>query len=143
MSEIHAAIGLSQFRRLEEFIRNRRRIARIYDEEIKRIDKVTPVKIPPEMKSNYYKYVAILEKGIDRSTVKEELKGKYGISLSGEIYELPCHLQPIFKNLYGFRGGELPVAEDICQRQICLPVFVTMTEEQAKYVVDSLREVLA
>ena len=142
MSEIHAAIGLSQFARLEEFITERRKIARIYDEAIRQIKKITPVGIPPAVESNYYKYVVLLEEGIDRSFIKKELKEKYGVSLSGEVYELPCHLQPVFKNLYGFKGGEFPVAEDICKRQICLPVFATMTEEQAKYVTDSLREVL-
>jgi len=142
MSEIHAAIGLSQFARLEEFIEDRRRIAKVYDEELKKIDKVTPIKIPPNVKSNYYKYVALLDDGIDRADIKKELKEKYSVNLSGEVYELPCHLQPIFKDLYGFKGGEFPVAEDICKRQICLPVFATMTEEQAKYVIDSLREVI-
>ena len=142
MSEVHAAIGLSQFARLEEFIRDRRVIAKIYDEELKRINGVTPIKIPSDVKSNYYKYVALLDDGIDRSELKKELKEKYEVGLSGEVYELPCHLQPIFKDLCGFKEGDFPVAEDVCKRQICLPVFATMTEEQAKYVVGSLKEVL-
>ena len=142
MSEVHAAIGLSQFARLEEFIRDRRRVAKIYDEELKEISGVTPIKIPSDAESNYYKYVALLDDGVDRVAIKKELKEKYGVSLSGEVYELPCHLQPIFKDMYDFKGGEFPVAEDICKRQICLPTFATMTEEQAKYVIDSLKEVI-
>ena len=142
MSEVHAAIGLSQFARLGEFIEDRRRIAKIYDEELKEIYGVTPIKIPPEVKSNYYKYVALLDDGINRTEIKKELKEKYGVSLSGEVYELPCHLQPIFKEMYGFKDGDFTIAEDVCKRQICLPVFATMTEEQAKHVVDSLKGVL-
>ena len=142
LSEIHAAMGLSQFARLGEFISDRRRIAKIYDEELKKIDRVAAITIPSDVKSNYYKYVALLDEGIDRADLKRELKEKYEVGLSGEVYELPCHLQPIFKDLYGFTDGAFPVAEDVCKRQICLPVFATMTEEQAKYVVDSLMEVL-
>jgi len=142
MSEIHAAIGLSQFAHLNEFISARKRIAKIYDRELEEISKVTAVKIPSSVKSNYYKYTAILDNGIDRASLKRELKEKYKVSLSGEVYELPCHLQPIFKDLYGFNGGELPVAEDLCQRQICLPVSAVMTEDEAVYVIDSLKEVL-
>ena len=142
MSEVHAAIGLSQFARLEEFIRNRRGVAKIYDEELKGISGVTPIKIPPAVESNYYKYVAMLDNGIDRTNFKKKIREKYGVGLSGEVYELPCHLQPIFKDLYGFEDGDFSVAEDICKRQICLPVFATMTEEQAKYVIESLKEVL-
>ena len=143
MSEIHAAIGLSQFARLEEFITDRRKVAQFYDNELTKVDSLDLVKIPPEAKSNYYKYVAMLEDGIDRAALKNELREKYGVSLSGEVYELPCHLQPVFKALYGFKGGEFPVAEDLCQRQICLPVFAGMTEEQSSYVVQSLKEGLA
>ena len=142
MSEVHAAIGLSQFACLGEFIEDRRKIAKVYDEELKKVRGVTPIRIPLNVESNYYKYVALLNEGIDRAAIKKELKEKHGVSLSGEVYELPCHLQPIFKDLYGFKGGEFSVAEDVCKRQICLPVFATMTEEQAKYVVDSLKEVL-
>ena len=87
--------------------------------------------------------MVMLRDGIDRDALKRELKEKHTISLSGEVYELPCHLQPIFKARYRFKGGELPVAEDLCKRHICLPVFAGMTEEQAKYVVESLKEVLA
>ncbi len=140
MSEIHAAMGLSQFGRLEEFIADRRRIAQVYDRELEGIGSLTPLKIAPEAKSNYYKYVAILDDGLDRAAIKKELKERYGVALSGEVYELPCHLQPVFKNLYGFQGGEFPVAEDLCTRQICLPVFATMTDDQAEYVVDSVRK---
>jgi len=142
LSEIHAALGLSQFARLEEFIADRSRIASLYDTELAKVDSVSPIKILSGAKSNYYKYAAMLKDDVDRAALKKELKEKYTVSLSGEVYELPCHLQPVFKTLCGFKGGEFPVAEDLCQRHICLPVFAGMTEEQARYVVESLKEVL-
>jgi perosamine synthetase len=142
MSEIHAAIGLSQFARLDEFIAKRRKIAQIYDGELAKLKRVVSLKIPAEVKANYYKYVAFLEHNIERASLKKGLKEKYNVSLSGEVYELPCHLQPVFKKLYGFSGGEFPQSEELCKRQICLPIFVEMTEQQAEYVVDSLKEVL-
>jgi perosamine synthetase len=142
MSEIHAAIGLSQFARLEEFITDRRKMAQIYDEQLAHFNGINSLKVPKEVKSNYYKYAALLDEGIDRTSLKKALKEKFGVSLSGEVYELPCHLQPIFKKLYGFGGGEFPVAEDLCRRHICLPVFAGMTDEQARHVVNSLREVI-
>ncbi len=142
MSEIHAAIGLSQFARLEEFLIDRRRVAEIYDRELVEIDGVSVTKIPSVTTSSYYKYVALLKSGCDRVFLKKELKEIYSVGLSGEVYELPCHLQPIFRDLYGFKGGEFPVAEDLCKRQICLPVFSGMKDEEAKYVVDSLKKVV-
>ena len=142
MSEIHAVLGLSQFNRLEEFIADRRRVARLYDTELAKVDNASPAKIPTEARSNYYKYMVMLKDGIDRATLKKEMREKYTVGLSGEVYELPCHLQPIFKTLHGFKGGEFPIAEDLCQRHICLPVFAGMTDEEARYVIESLKEVL-
>jgi len=142
MSEIHAIIGLSQFQRLEEFIKRRREVALMYDNALKGVTALTPVHVPSNNHSNYYKYCAILKKGLDRTAVKKELKEKFGVSMSGEVYELPCHMQPVFKDMLGFKGGELPVAEDLCSRHVCLPVFAKMTDEQAKYVTDSIKEIL-
>ena len=141
MSEIHAVIGLSQFHRLEEFVQHRRKIARIYDECLEEIAGVTPLKFPSQVKSNYYKYTAILDKGLDRATIKKELREKYNVGLSGEVYELPCHLQPIFKDSGGYKEGDYPVAEDLCSRMICLPVSAIMTQEETEYVLDSLKKV--
>jgi dTDP-4-amino-4,6-dideoxygalactose transaminase len=141
MSEIHAVIGLFQLNRLEEFIEKRRKIAEVYNRELKKID-VEILKVPSRARSNYYKYIAFLDEGIERGEVKKALKERFNIGLSGEVYELPCHLQPIFKNAFRFSGGEFPVAEDLCTRHICLPIYPTMTKEEAKYVVDCLGEVI-
>lgn len=142
MSEIHAAIGVSQLGRLNEFIADRRKAAHVYDRELKNAAGLSLLQLPAEVKTNYYKYVAFLQEGIDRPSLKKTLREKYGVSLSGEVYELPCHLQPVFKDKYGFKSGEFPVAEDLCKRQICLPVFAGMTQEQTKHVANSLKEAL-
>jgi dTDP-4-amino-4,6-dideoxygalactose transaminase len=143
MSEIHAIIGIHQLRRLDEFIAVRQKAAKIYDEGMKGMKNVGAVKIPAGVFMNYYKYCALLkDRDVDKPALKKTLKEKFGVGLSGEVYEVPCHLQPIFKNMYGFKGGEFPVAEDLCARQICLPIFATMTDEQAHYVIDSIKEVI-
>lgn len=140
MSEIHAILGLSQLARLKEFIAARTRIAKIYDDGLKSIPRVSPLHLPGNVRSNYYKYVALLDDGIDRAKLRARLRQEYEIGLSGEVYELPCHLQPIFKGKYAV--GDFPRAEDICRRNICLPIFATMIKEQAHYVLSALGAVL-
>ena len=140
MSEPHAIIGLSQFGRLEEFIAARQRIAAIYDEGLAGISGIHALPVPEGCRCNYYKYIALLDDGIDRAKLKKILREEYGVALSGEVYELPCHLQPIFQE--GYKEGDFPVAEDICARHVCLPVYVTMTDEEARYVVASIKDAL-
>lgn len=140
MSEPHAIIGLSQLTRLEEFIAARVRIARIYDAGLSGIPGIEALRVPAGCRTNYYKYVAFLDRGIERAAIKERLRERHGVALSGEVYELPCHLQPVFRD-FG-ENGAFPIAEDICRRHVCLPIYPTMTTEDASYVLDALQEVL-
>jgi dTDP-4-amino-4,6-dideoxygalactose transaminase len=136
MSEPHAIIGHSQLSHLEEFVAARNRIARIYDEGLRDIPGLTPLSLPPTIRSNYYKYIALLDASLDRGALKKLLREVYGVGLSGEVYEAPCHVQPVFAD---YADSEFPLAVDICRRHICLPLYVTMTDDEAHYVLDSLR----
>jgi len=53
------------------------------------------------------------------------------------------HLQPIYKQLLGTKEGDFPQAEKVCKRMICLPLYAQMTMEDAKFVVEKLRETLS
>jgi perosamine synthetase len=139
MSELHAAVGIVQLGRLDEFIKIRREVADQYDEELTRIDGITPLTPPPGAESNYYKYVAMLDPGIDRQEMKATLREEHGVSLSGEVYASPLHRQPVFAGLH---EGRLPVAEDVCSRHVCLPIHSDMTRDEAAQLVASLRAVL-
>jgi perosamine synthetase len=140
MSELQATVGIVQLRRLDEFIKIRREVADQYDDGLGEIDGITPLIPAPGCESNYYKYVAMLDPGVDRQTVKSALKEQYGVSLSGEVYASPLHEQPVFAGLH---DGNLPVAEDVCRRHVCLPIHSDMTRDEAAHVLASLRAVLA
>ncbi len=139
MSEPHAIIGRYQLKRLPEFIAARQRVAAIYDRGLASIG-VTPLAMPSSVSSNYYKYIALPPAGVDRVSLKKRLREEFDVGLSGEVYEAPCHLQPVFGPL---SVGTLPVAEELCSRHICLPVSAVMTDDDAAYVVDSLEKALA
>lgn len=135
MSEPHAIIGLAQLRRLDEFIERRAAIAAIYDEGLRTMGtRVAPVAPPAGSRCNYYKYMALLS-GIDRAALKKVLREEFDVGLSGEVYDTPCHQQPVFA---AWAAGSFPKAEDLCARHICLPVSAKMTVEDARYVLQSL-----
>jgi dTDP-4-amino-4,6-dideoxygalactose transaminase len=140
MSELHAATGLVHQRRLEEFVGARRRMAAVLDEELSGLDGIEPQAIPAASKSNYYKYVAMLGPGIDRDTFKQRLREQHGVSPTGEVYAQPLHRHPVFAHL---DAGGFPVAEEVCARQVCLPLHSDMTIEEARYVAASVREVIS
>lgn len=140
MSELHAAVALVHLRRLDSFIAVRRRVAAGYDAALAGCPGLTLLPEPPGSRSNFYKYVALLDPAIDRAELKKRLAAEHGVSLSGEVYATPLHHEPVFRQL---ATGPLPVAEDVCARQICLPVHSDMTEREVEQVVGGLTSALA
>ncbi|MHA1264818.1 MAG: DegT/DnrJ/EryC1/StrS family aminotransferase [Candidatus Helarchaeota archaeon] len=142
MSEIHAVIARYQLQRLEEFIANRTKIAKIFDKGLSKIKEIEPLSIPKEGRCNWYKYIAFIDETINKAEFKTNLKQNYSVSLAGGVYDLPCHLQPLYKNLFNYASGLCPVAEEILPTHICLPIYSDMTEENAKYVINSIKKVI-
>ncbi|GAA2797332.1 DegT/DnrJ/EryC1/StrS family aminotransferase [Kitasatospora sp. CM 4170] len=138
MSELNAAVGTVHLRRLKEFVETRRRVAQRYDAALAGLDGLQPITEPAGSRSNYYKYVALLPAGVDRAAFKRAVAEDFGVRLSGEVYDLPLHLQPV---LAPYRRGPLPVAEDLCSRQICLPVHSDMTEDETDQVIEAVTAV--
>jgi perosamine synthetase len=138
MSEPHAIIALSQLRRLDEFIDARQALAARYDAATADIGLRT-LAIPERAHCNYYKYVAFLPDGIDRTELKQLLRAEYDIGLSGEVYDTPLHHQPVFASL---ADRSLPGAEWLCARHVCLPLYPSLEPGDVDYVVTSLAEAL-
>jgi len=142
MTEISAAIGSTQLRKLHEFVGRRSEIASYYDGELSENVRIKPLSIPENAVSNYYKYIAFLSADVMRDDFKQKLR-EMGVRLSGEVYWPPLHMQPVYERLLGVKEGSFPVAEEVCRRMICLPMYSQMTMEEARYVAQRVREVLS
>ncbi len=138
MSEFCAIIGGVHLKRLDDFINWRGKITKIYTERLKGFSKLKLVL--PADRSSWYKYIALLPAGLKSEAVKPKMK-ELGVSLAGGVYEMPLHQQPVFKDIAS--GRSFPVADDVCARHICLPLYYGMKDEEAEFVVQSLKTVLS
>ncbi|WP_018565916.1 DegT/DnrJ/EryC1/StrS family aminotransferase [Streptomyces sp. PsTaAH-124] len=138
MSELHAAVGRAQLRRLDEFLAVRDRLARRYTAGLAHLPGLTPV-LPRQTAASWYKYVVLLDPGTDRAALRAAL-AEAGVRLGGEIYEKPLDAQPVFASL--LPPGRHPVADDLCARHICLPLHTRMTEEDVDLVLSVLPDAL-
>jgi dTDP-4-amino-4,6-dideoxygalactose transaminase len=135
LSEVQAAVILVHLQRLDEFIAVRRGVAARYSKELTGCPGLTPLEEAPGSRSNYYKYLALLDPGLDRSGFKRVLREEFGVSLSGEVYATPLHREPVFAS---FAAGPYPVADDVCARHICLPIHSDMTAQEVERVVEAV-----
>jgi perosamine synthetase len=137
MSEPHAVIGLRHLQNLPAMIANRQRIAARYDAALNNgSNGVRPMAPPKGCVSNYYKYVVMLPGDVDRKVVKTWLRERHGVNCSGEVYEVPLHKNEVLRHL---DPGDLTQSEIACGRQMCLPIFASMTEAQADQVLAALK----
>jgi perosamine synthetase len=139
MSELHAAVGVVHLARLDEFLAVRQAAIGRYRERLQGVPGLEVPTIPEGCAANGYKFPVLLGPGIDRDDLKGRLRERFGVSLSGEVYATPLHREPIFATL---SPASLPVAEEVCARQVCLPVFSDQTDEEVDAVVDALVEEL-
>lgn len=139
LSDVHCAIGVAQLERLDDMQAGRARVAGWYQERVRRMEGVSPMYEGPQRRS-WFVYAPRLDAGIDRDEVITALDER---GVSAKPY-LPCiHLQPYYREAFGYRPGYLPVTEAISSSTIALPFFSTMTEDQVDSVCDALAAVLA
>lgn len=136
LNTVNAAIGLVQLKRLDAWNEARRRIARIY---YKRLSGIDGLILPPEgdgrVKPVYHLFTI---RTPYRDALKEWLLSQ-GIECR-VYYPIPIHLQPIYKHLYGFSGGEFPRAEEAARTCLSIPMWPGLTDDQVRYVCDKIEE---
>ena len=139
LSDVHAAIGVAQLERLDDMLAGRARAAQWYQDRVASIPGVAPM-YEGDQERSWFVYAPRLDEGIDRDAVIGHLDH---LGVSAKPY-LPCiHLQPFYREEFGYAPGVLPVTEAISASTIALPFFPEMTEAQVEQVTTALASVLA
>ncbi len=137
MTDINAALGLSQMDRLAEFIERRREISRVYDEAFANLPVTTPWQ-HPDSASAWHLYVIRVAAEKHRG-VFDALR-EAGISVN--LHYIPVYLQPYYREL-GFAPGHCPNAESYYAEAISIPMFPTISPEQQQRVIDEVTKAVA
>jgi len=140
LSEVHAAIGLTQLKHIQDFVSLRNKLARIYCQELRNIKWIRPQRIEDGSLCSYYAYIVKLtdEAPIGRDTLMKKLKEK-GIETS--VLYHPVHLQPFYVKLFGYKRGVLPVAEELGEKSIALPLHNGMKAKEVTSIVSAIKEI--
>jgi len=133
MTELQAALGLSQIDQLDNFIARRRTLAEQYDTAL--VD--LPLMLPSRQQgadSSWHLYVIRLKEPEHHGAFFKSLRAR-GIGVN--LHYIPVHLQPYYQHL-GFERGDFPVAEDYYARAISIPLYVGLTNKDQQTVIESL-----
>jgi perosamine synthetase len=150
LTDLQAAIGIAQLGRLQELLNARDDVAALYRERLTQLgaepageddhdDLVLPCENRGEERRSWFVFCIQLPPGTDRDAVIASLASS---GIASKAY-LPCiHLFPPYRERFGFKGGEFPVAERVAERSLALPFFTSMSESQVDRVCTALGEAL-
>jgi len=140
MNEMQAALGISQLKKLDHMNDLRIRNASKYTRLLKNEYIVTP-KVMKDIKHVFYLYVIRLTEqvGAPRDEVIEKLKQK---NIYAGVHYPPIHLFSLYRNEFGYRGGELPVTERISNTVISLPMHQKLSNKEIDYIAKELIELV-
>lgn len=134
MTDLHAALGASQLRRLPMFLARRRAIAARYLEQLD-LDALTLPAVRPGVEPGWHLFVVRVADASRRRPFFDRLRE---LGLGVQVHYIPVHHHPYYRRL-GFAPGSCPVAEDFSARAISLPIFPLMTDEQVDRVISTVR----
>tara|TARA_X000000950_G_scaffold289225_1_gene411003 strand:+ start:4666 stop:5838 length:1173 start_codon:yes stop_codon:yes gene_type:complete len=139
MTDVQAALGLSQLERLDNYVAIRHELANRYNELLKELPVKTP-KLHEGCYSSYHLYVIRLKLDsifISHQEVFENLRAN---NILVNIHYIPVHLQPFYVNL-GFSKGDFPKSEKYYEEAISLPLYPGLSYENQDYVVSTLKKI--
>lgn len=141
MTDIQAALGLSQMQRLDAFVEKRHEIAKRYDELLAELPLVTPWQYP-ESHSALHLYVIRLKLNEISKTHREVFEALRAGGIGVNLHYIPVYRQPYYEQL-GFKQGYCPEAEAYYAEAISLPMYPGLTEAEQKHVIEKLESILS
>jgi len=140
MTDMQAALGLSQMQRLDTFVEQRHEISSRYDVLLADLPVITPWQ-HQDGYSALHLYVIRLKLVEINQTHKEVFSALRAHGIGVNLHYIPIYQQPYFEQ-FGYQTNQYPEAEQYYAEAISLPMFTGLTQVQQKYVIDTLRQVL-
>lgn len=142
ITDFQCALGLSQLRKIDEFIKRRREIVKKYNDAFENVDEIITPFHPDYVNPSWHLYVIQLnlEKlSVNRKKVFDELR-KNGLGV--QVHYIPVYFHPCYQKL-GYKKGLCPNTEWLYERIISIPLFPKMTDKEVDYVIETVKNVIS
>lgn len=142
MDELSAALGLSQLGKIDYILKDRERVANIYEENLRELHlkKIVLPSNPQGVKRSWFVYPIRLLKGKKRGNIILELLKN---NIPVKAYFPPIHLQPLYRELFGYKRGIFPICESLGKSIISLPIITGMQQETVIGIASAFKKAMA
>lgn len=142
LTDIQAALGISQLRKLDSFVKRRREIVLKYNRAFRELDSLVIPFEKEDVYSAFHLYVLQMdfEKiGKSRKNIMEELRSK---NIGTQVHYIPVHTQPYYQENFGFNYGDYPIAEHYYAKTLSIPLYPEMTDNDVDCVIKNIVSLL-
>lgn len=136
LSDIQCALGASQLKRVDHFVARRREIAAMYEERLRDID---GVELPPSCAGHSWHLFAARFPADRRAQIFDRLREA---GLGVQVHYIPVYAHSFYREHFPQDAARFPVSEETCARELSLPIFCGMTDEQVDLAVEDVRQAL-
>lgn len=140
ITDFQCALGSSQLKKLENFVCKRNAIASIYNSEFGDDERFIVPKVNENVKHAYHLYplqIKFDKLHINKKDFFEKMREN---NIGLQVHYIPIHLQPYYKNNFGFKEGELPMAEEFYKNEVSIPIYPLLENEDLKYITNAIKK---
>jgi perosamine synthetase len=143
ITDIQCALGLSQLKKLPDFLSKRRRIATRYNQIFATSQNIQPLKVKENVSHAFHLYVIALELDAIGKTRQQLYKLLRQNGIGVNVHYVPVHLHPYYRKKLGSAPGDFPAAELMYEKILSLPMYPNMTDAQVNEVVEKISRVIS
>jgi perosamine synthetase len=142
LSDINCALGISQIRRIEEFVRKRQQVAQMYLERLAGEKRIVLPRVPEGVRMSWFVFVIRLAESYQLQQRNEVLTRLMERGIQVSNYFPPVYLQPFIAEALGHKSGDFPVTDFISARTIALPFHNNLSRQEVELVCTELQGIL-
>lgn len=142
ITDIQCALGSSQLKRLGLFLKRRREIAKKYDKSLSKVPGLQVPIISNNVEHAYHLYP--LQINFDKFNISKVdfFKKMNKAGINPQVHYIPIHLQPFYKKMYGFSHGDYLLAEKFYEKEVSLPIYPNLKNEEQRLVIDTIIKII-
>lgn len=138
ITDIQCALGISQLRKINKFVKRRKEIAKIYDEEFSGEEIFKIPRVGKNYSHAYHLYP--LQINFFKKNQKRDFFNKlYKDKIKLQVHYIPIHLQPYYRKNFGFKKGDYPVAESFYKKEVSLPIYFSLKTKEVYKVINKIK----
>ena len=137
MTELHAALGMSQLERLDSFVARRRKLAQQYHEQLSGLPLILP-KLQPIDESAWHLFPILIDLKNSNLTRAQVYHSLLETGIKTNVHYIPIHTHPYYQNK-GFRKGDFPISERFYEVELSLPMYFELSDEEQQLICETLK----